>query len=439
MASIFKAYDIRGLYGETLTDSMAHAIGRAFATFTKCRKVAVGRDVRPHSEPLFKALAEGLCRQGAAVVDLGHCSTPMCYFGNGFLDCDAGIMITASHNPGEWNGFKLARAQAQPISGDTGIREIERIVQTQAFDAPADSPATVTAFDIQSAYSKHVHRFSKLTQRPRIAADMANGMGIFEARAIESLVDLDPLFNEPDGSFPNHEANPLKRETLTELQARVRQGRYAFGIAFDGDADRVGFVDETGAVVPMDLITALIASDILSTTRGVIFYDLRSSRAVAEAIEQAGGTAMKSRVGHAFIKQQMRDHDALFAGELSGHYYFKENYFAESAALAVLCVANILDRDGGTLSERIAPLQRYAATGEINSEVDDPEAVLARIRERFPDARRETLDGLSLYFDRWWFNVRGSNTEPLIRLNLEAETPALMREKRDALLALIRA
>lgn len=438
MTSIFKAYDIRGIYGETLTDALARDIGRAFVTFTGCRKVAVARDVRPHSVPLFAALAEGLCRQGADVIDLGLASTPMCYFGNGHLGCDAGIMITASHNPGEWNGFKLARAQAVPISGDTGIREIERIVADGAFAPPAATPGRIQQIDIAEAYRLHVQQHSRLKGRPRVAADMANGMGIFESRALAGLVDLDPLFDEPDGHFPNHEANPLKLETLEPLQARVRGGDYAFGIAFDGDADRVGFVDEKGDVIPMDLVTALIASDILSTRKGVIFYDLRSSRSVAETITQAGGTPMQSRVGHAFIKQQMRDHDALFAGELSGHYYFQDNYVAESAAMAVLSVANLLETHGKPLSELIAPLRRYAATGEINSEVPDPNAALARIRAAYPDARLETLDGLSLYFDDWWFNVRCSNTEPLVRLNLEADTSARMAEKRDEVLALIR-
>ena len=438
MAGIFKAYDIRGIYGDTITDDIVFKIGRAFATFVHCRKVVVGRDMRPHSVPLFDALARALTLHGADVVDLGVCSTPMSYYANGLLEADAGIMITASHNPGEWNGLKLSRAQAVPISGDTGIGDIERIVADDAFDPPADSPGRVSTFDVLSAYKDHVRRLAHLKRPVRAAADMANAMGIVEAKALEGLIELDPLFDTLDGTVPNHEANPLKVETLEALQEKVRGGAYDFGIAFDGDADRAGFLDEKGDVIPMDIVTALIAQDLLQQQTGTVFYDLRSSWSVREVIQENGGTPMKSRVGHAFIKKQMRDHDAMFAGELSGHYYFRDNYYTESSSMAALCVANIVSKSDRPLSELVAPIRRYAASGEINSEVKDTNAVLDRLKATYTDGALSELDGVSVEYDDWWFNVRASNTEPLIRLNLEARTRELMETKRDQLLADIR-
>jgi phosphomannomutase len=439
MAGIFKAYDIRGIYGTELTAETAERIGRALATFLGCRKVVVGRDIRPHSEPLFLALARGLTRQGADVIDIGHASTPMTYHANGKLGADASVMITASHNPAPWNGFKLCRAQAVPISGASGIADIESIATSGAFATPPPRPGTISTCDILPAYRAHIASFNRIAGRIRIAADMANGMGIWESQALAGLIDIDPLFDTPDGTFPNHEANPLNLETLAALQARVRQGGYAFGVAFDGDADRAGFIDESGAVIPMDLITALIAQDLLAVRKGVIFYDLRSSWVVKETIAAMGGTPMMSRVGHAFIKQQMRENDALFAGELSGHYYFRDNYTAESSALAVLSLANIVSRSGRPLSQLIAPLRKYYASGEINTHVkSDPQQILARIRAAYATGRMFELDGVSVEYADWWFNVRCSNTEPLVRLNLEARTRARMEQERAALLALIR-
>jgi phosphomannomutase len=438
MAGIFKAYDIRGIYGQTLTDDLAYQIGRAFATFLKCRKVVVGQDMRPHSVPLFHALARGLTEQGADVIHLGLCSTPMSYFANGKLGADGGIMITASHNPGEWNGFKLCRHQAIPISGDTGIRDIEQIVKAAAFAPAAPTPGRIFEVNILPEYVKHIQSRVSLSRPVSIAVDFANSMGILEARCFEGRIRVAPLFDTLDGTFPNHEANPLNTDTLKALQNLVRSQSFDFGVAFDGDADRAGFIDEKGAIIPMDLITALIAQSLLAQTKGPIFYDLRSSWVVKEVIEAAGGKPMMSRVGHAFIKQQMRDADALFAGELSGHYYFKDNYFTESSALAVFCIADILCRTGRPLSELIRPLRKYHASGEINSEVENTVQVLTALRKRYADGRITELDGYSVEYDDWWFNVRVSNTEPLIRLNLEARTDRLMRQKRDEILTLIR-
>ncbi len=438
MAGIFKAYDIRGIYGKTITAETAFSIGRAFATLLKPRTVVVGRDMRPHSPPLFHALARGLTLHGADVIDIGLCSTPMSYFANGSLKADASIMITASHNPGEWNGMKLCRAGAVPISGTTGIADIEAIVNSGSFDPPAATPGRIIDHPIAAAYAAAIRQHARLSRPIRLAVDMANGMGILESTAFEGLITLDPLFDTLDGTFPNHEANPLKEETFEALQAKVRGGGYDFGVAFDGDADRAGFTDEKGEIVPMDIMTALIARDVLTRQKGIIFYDLRSSWAVKEVIAENGGTPMMSRVGHAFIKQQMRDADAIFAGELSGHYYFRDNFYTESSALAVLSVANIVSEAGCPLSELIRPIKRYFASGEINSEVDAPAAVLDQIRNRYRDGRQYELDGISVEYGDWWFNVRLSNTEPLVRLNLEAKTLGKMQQKRDELLAQIR-
>ena len=440
MASIFKAYDIRGVYGQDLTDEVAYKIGRAFVTFAGCRKVAVARDIRPHSEPLFAALAKGMMEQGADVVDLGHASTPMSYFANGTLKTDASVMITASHNPGEWNGFKLCRGNAVPISGATGIKDIEKIVEEGTFAPVAEKPGTLSSYDILPEYTDHIRRFAHLAKPLHIAIDFANGMGIWEAKTMEGILTWDGLYETPDGTFPNHEANPLHTETLAALQAKVRAGNYAFGVAYDGDADRCGFIDEKGDIIQMDLITALIAQDVLASHKGgVIFYDLRSSKVVKEVIEANGGVAMMSRVGHSFIKQQMRDNDALFAGELSGHYYFRDNFTAESSSMAILSLANIVSKSDKPLSELIAPLRKYFPSGEINSRVTcDPKEILEAAKKQYADGHVFELDGVSVEYGNWWFNIRCSNTEPLVRLNLEADTLELMESKRDEVLALIR-
>ncbi len=442
MASIFKAYDIRGIYGATLNEDLARKIGRAFVTFLGCRNVIVGRDMRPHSEPLFEALADGLMAQGADVTDLGLVSTPMTYFANGALGAEASIMLTASHNPGEWNGFKLCREQAIPISGATGIKEIEALVLADRYP-DASRRGALSRHAIVPAYVARIRQFADLRRPLRVAIDYSNGMGIVEGEVLRGLknLEIDPLFDTLDGTFPNHEANPLHDETWEALRRKMAGGRYDLGLYFDGDADRVGFMDELGHVVTSDMVTALVAEVMLARHPGAaIFYDLRSSWAVKEVIEENKGRPMMSRVGHAFIKQQMREADAVFAGELSGHYYFKDNYFTESSALAALYVANLISRGDRPLSELIKPIRRYIASGEINSEVHDTRAVLDRLRERYAGRGRViALDGLSVEFGDWWFNVRASNTEPLIRLNLEARSRSDMERRRDELLALIRA
>ena len=441
---IFKAYDIRGIYGQDLTDDIFYKIARAYAKFAGVRKVVVARDCRTHSEPLFAAFAKGLTDVGVDVIDVGRASTPMSYFANASLKADGSVMITASHNTKEWNGCKLCRANAVPISGATGIKDIERMVETGDLGADAAVKGTVTQVNVSAQYAAHVREFAHLARPVHVAMDFANGMGIAESAAFAGTdLTYDSLYGEYDGDFPNHDANPLKTETLKDLQAFIRAnpGKYAFGVAFDGDADRAGFLDEKGDIIPMDFMTALIAQDLLQSAPGAAcFYDLRSSKVAAEVIAAAGGKPMMSRVGHSFIKAQMRENDAIFAGELSGHYYFKANSTAESSSMATFALANIVSKSDKPLSALVAPLRKYAHSGEINSKVADAAAVLARVKATFPD--NFELDGVSV--DRWdaegwWFNVRMSNTEPLVRLNLEAKTPDLMAAKRDEMLALIRA
>lgn len=441
MAGIFKAYDIRGIYGQDLTDEIALKIGRAIATFLKPKTFVIGHDMRPHSTPLFEAMSRGLTMQGVNVINIGLVSTPMSYFANGKLGADGSVIITASHNPGEWNGMKICREKAIPVSGISGIADIERIVADEAFDAPAATPGTVTDYDIKPEYFEHIRSFADITAPLKVVIDYANGMGILEGGVFTGdMFDITPMYDELDGTFPNHEANPLDHHTLSDISSKLKGGGYDFGIAFDGDADRAGFLDENGDIVSMDMITALIAESLLKKQPGSpIFYDLRSSWAVKEVIEEAGGKPMMSRVGHAFIKAQMREADAVFAGELSGHYYFKDNFYTESSSLAAICVANLISRTGKPLSGLVQPIRRYVGSGEINSTVADVQTVFRRLEKKYGDADNQfQLDGVSFEYSDWWFNVRASNTEPLVRLNLEAKTPELMAEKRDEVLALIR-
>ena len=438
MAGIFKAYDIRGIYPEQLDAQIAEKVGRALVVFLKAKKIVVGRDMRPHSQPLFEALAKGITLQGADVIDLGLCSTPQSYHANGKLGADGSVMITASHNPAEWNGFKLCRREAVPIGGNSGIADIEKMVSLDKWPA-AERTGKIIPYSIAEEYASFLRSFARIDRKLKVVVDYANAMGSYEIKGIEPYFDIIPLYKELDGTFPNHEANPLKTETLSAILAKVRETGADFGAALDGDADRCGFIDNKGEIIPMDLFTALIAQDILSEGPATILYDLRSSRAVRECIEENGGKAIMSRVGHAFIKAQMRETGAVFAGELSGHYYFKENFVAESQGLAMVKLANLLCAKNKPLCELVAPLRKYFSSGEINSKVADPSSVLARIREKYADGNLFQLDGISSEYPDWWLNVRSSNTEPLIRLIVEANEKKLMEEKRDEALALIRA
>ncbi len=428
--SIFKAYDIRGTVPEQLDEELANRIGKAVVQFLQCKKVVVGRDMREHSGKLTDSMIKGITTMGANVIDLGMCTTPMNYYANGIFEADASVMVTASHNPAEYNGFKICKEQAIPLSGETGIQDIKELVKENNF-TESDTHGNIEKEDIKSRYidfiAKHYHNDNKPL---KIVADCANSMGIYELEALQLAgVEIIPLFNEFDSSFPNHEANPLKTETLQTLQQKVKEENANFGVAFDGDADRCGLVDENGEVIRSDFITALIAKDILSENPGSkIFFDLRSSKVVKEVIEK-NGTALMCRVGHAFIKAQMREEGAVFAGELSGHFYFRENFNAESSSLAVVRIMNMLKREGKNLSELVKELKVYAQSGEINSEVSDPDRIMQKIEDHYSDAKIYHMDGISVEYPSWWFNIRKSNTEPVLRINLEADTKELMEQK----------
>ena len=449
--SIFKAYDIRGIYGTELTEDIFYKIARAYAQFTgvKGGRVVVARDCRKSSDSLFAAFAKGLVDEGVNVLDIGLGSTPMSYFANGSLKADGSVMITASHNTKEWNGCKLCKAGAVPISGATGIKDIEKLVEAMNGEEPPTGVGTITKVDISREYAEHVKKFAHLARPIHVAMDFANGMGIAESCAFldQDMLTHDDLYGDYDGDSPNHDANPLHQETLKDLQELIRSnpGKYAFGVAYDGDADRAGFVDEKGEIVPMDFVTALISKDLLKSAPGsACFYDLRSTKMAEETIAAAGGKPMMSRVGHSFIKEQMRQNDAIFAGELSGHYYFKANFTAESSAMATYALANIVSASEKPLSELVAPLRKYFQSGEINSKTAvDPAEILAKIKAIYASrAKVFELDGVSVdawESEGWWANVRMSNTEPLVRLNLEGKTKEIMEAMRDEFLAQIRA
>lgn len=439
MAGIFKAYDIRGIYPNELNEDIAYRIGRSFVTFLGCRNVVVGRDARESSEPIAVALMKGIMEQGADVINIGLSTTPLLYFTIAKYGYDSGIMITASHNTAEWNGFKMCREKAIPLSEDTGIKKIEELAQENRFKT-INRKGMLIGKAVLSDYIRSFIKFTAGISGLKVAVDTGNGMaGLTISKVFRYLnCELVPLYFELDGRFPNHEANPLKKETLAELQNTVVKEKADFGVAFDGDGDRLGFIDENGEIISNDLITALIADEFLKYNRGEkVLYDLRSSKAVNEKISEKG-TPIMCRVGHAFIKQQMRDENAVFAGELSGHFYFREQFFTESDCLPMIMVMRILCRERKPLSELINPLKRYFASGEINSEIADKDKKLLEIEQRYNDGRITKLDGLSVEYDDWWFNVRPSNTEPLLRLNLEAKTKELMEQKRDELLAAIR-
>ena len=435
--NIFKAYDIRGIYPSELNEEIAYKIGRAFVTYLKCKNVVVGFDMRSHSKNIFDSLTKGITDQGADVINIGLCSTPMCYFANGTLNAESSIMITASHNPGEYNGLKLCREQAIPISGATGIKEIESLVLSGKFEG-SEVKGTISKNDeINNQYLKKIESFANVDKNFKVIADCANSMGALEMDALKGICEIIPIFEELDGSFPNHEANPLKAETLESLQKKVIEENADLGLSFDGDADRVGFVDEMGEIIPMDLAMGLIAEDILSTNKETILYDLRSSKIVKEVVEQNGGRAVECRVGHAFIKEQMRKENAFFAGELAGHYYFKDNFTAESSSLAVIYLLNLMSKENKNISELVKPLRKYYQSGEINNKVGDANKILSMLETNYSEGDISHLDGLKIRFESWWFSVRASNTEPLLRLNLEADNKELMEEKRDELLSII--
>ena len=439
MAGIFKAYDIRGRYPDELDEEVAKRIGNAFAHLLGAKWIVVGRDMRLSSAALAGAFAEGAALAGAEVADAGEVSTPHlnCAIGRGGFD--GGAMVTASHLPGGMNGLKLSRKDAIPLSGDRGLPLLETMVGEVERGPVAGLHYTVDMLDV---YVRKVAGFIRAQRPLTIAVDAGNGMAGPEIPPLFARAPawhLVPMYLEPDGTFPHHHANPLDPETTRDLQARVVAEGADFGAAFDGDADRCGFVDERGERVRQDLVTGLIAEFLLEESPGAtILYDLRSSRAVVEAIERAGGRGVRSRVGHAFIKARMREEGAIFAGELSGHYYYRDMGFTDNGLLTLVMVANIVAARGKPLSELIRPLDRYPSTGEINLQVGDPDRVFAALEARYRDADLDHLDGLTVGYPAWWFNIRRSHTEPVVRLNLEADTESLLDEKRQEVFGIIR-
>jgi len=431
IGAIFKAYDIRGTVPDQLDARVARTIGAAFARFAadgpgRADRVLIARDMRPSGVDLAAAFAEGVQSQGIDVVDLGLASTDLVYFATGALDAP-GAMFTASHNPPEYNGIKLCLAGARPVGQDTGLAEIQAAAIRGVPPAPTEA-GRLHAEDLLGAYAKHVRTFVDIDRlRPlKVVADTANGMGGLVAPAVfEGLpFDLEILFGELDGTFPNHPPDPIQPENQRALQARVLETGADVGLAFDGDADRVFLVDEKAQLLSGSLTTALVAKGILAKQPpgSKVIYNLICSKAVPEVIRESGGEPVRSRVGHSFIKAVMAETGAVFGGEHSGHYYFRDNYRADSGLIAALVVLEQLSDAGVPLSELRKPLERYAASGEINTLVADPAAVIERVAASFPDAVPDRLDGLTLDFGDWWFNLRPSNTEPLLRLNLEAPT-----------------
>jgi phosphomannomutase len=441
---VFKAYDVRGLYPGELDEDGAYGTGRAYVEEFEPRAIAVGRDMRVSSPAMAAAVVRGASDGGADVVDVGMIGTEMLYYAVGALGLDGGVAVTASHNPKEYTGMKIVRRGALPVGGDSGLLDVrERALRGFG---PARAPGSVRAEDIYPGWVDLVLGFvDPAAIGPlRVVIDAANGMA---GAMLPPLLDRLPVeavrcYFEPDGTFPNHEPNPLLPENREFIVAKVREEEADLGVAFDGDADRCFFVDDRGEFVPGDFVTALLAQSILEREPGGrIIYDVRASWAVPETVEAAGGEALVNRVGHAFIKHRMRKEDAVFAGEVSGHYYFRDYFQADSGVIPMLLVLELVSRRGQRLSELLAPFrERFFLTGEINTPVADVALKLQELKERFGrEGEVSHLDGISVTARDWHLNVRPSNTEPLLRLNLEARSQALMEAKRDEVLALIRA
>lgn len=437
MASVFHAYDVRGLIGNDLNEDLFYRIGRALVHFLNVEKIMVGRDMRETSPGLQAALIRGITDQGADVVDIGLCSSSMFYWAAQRFPASA--MVTASHNPAQYNGCKFCRDGAGPMGEGNGLRDIERLTNENAFPT-VERKGVVTSEEIFEPFLQFTTSFFHAKRPFRVVIDAANGMGGYTYGGLIGRlpnVEIIPMYFELDGTFPNHEANPLKVETLDALKRRVIEEKADLGVAIDGDEDRVVFVDEKGMDLPSDITTAILARQVLKEHPGSkILYDIRQSRVAPEEIASAGGVPVMTRVGHSFIKAAMREHNGAWGGELSGHFYNREVQNAECTQLTFFQMLNLLDRENCSLHTIAEPLrQRYAKIPETNFKVADPKMLIAMMEERYahrPDVRSITaIDGIRVDFDDWWFNLRASNTEPLLRLNLEAKTPQM----RDAFFA----
>jgi phosphomannomutase len=441
LAEIVKAYDVRGVVPDQLDAEVAQALGRAAAVELNGEAVVVGRDMRPSSEELADAFMAGVRSQGVDTVDIGLASTDLVYYASGRLSVP-GAMWTASHNPAQYNGLKLCRAGAEPVSLDTGLASIRDRAQSGDLP-PAGSTGSHRQVDLLGEYAEHVRGFIEpgRMQPLKIAVDAGNGMaGLVVPAVFEGLpVEVVPLYFELDGTFPNHPANPIEPENLRDLQAAVTAHGCDAGLAFDGDADRVFCVDEQGRGVSPSLVTAVIAEVILGRHPGeTVLYNLICSRIVPETVEKAGGHPIRTRVGHSFIKAVMKETGAVFAGEHSGHYYFRDNFRADSGLIAAVMLLEALGDHGGPLSALVAPYDVYAQSGELNTAVADQHAATERVAASFrSEGDADWADGLTVQGDTWWFNLRPSNTEPLLRLNVEADDEATMQQVRDRVLALV--
>ena len=440
--TIFKAYDVRGVYPDEIDEGIAKRIGNAFVRFTGASTVVVGYDMRPSSVPLSQAFIEGATLAGADVVNVGLASTDLVYFAAGTLDAPA-AMFTASHNPAQYNGVKLCRAGAAPVGESTGLVQIKEAVASGLLER-AEEIGQVREQDMLGAFAEHVRSFAdpKVLLPLKIVADTANGMGgLVVPRVFEGLpFELEVLFGELDGTFPNHPADPIQPENLVSLRKRVLETGADIGLAFDGDADRVFLVDNEGEPVSGSTTTAIVAKTMLARTPGgTVVHNLICSKTVPEVIRECGGEPVRTRVGHSFIKQVMAETNAIFGGEHSAHYYFRDNWRADSGSIASMVVLEALCEAGVPLSELRKPFERYAASGEINTTVGDPLAVIDAVAQSFTDATQDRLDGLTVDLGDWWFNLRASNTEPLLRLNLEAADRAACDAHTEEVLTLIRA
>jgi phosphomannomutase len=445
--SVFKSYDIRGIYGTEWTADTAHAIGRHLPSLLAAREIAVGRDARLSTEEIFRALARGITEAGCTVIDMGQCDTPAVYFATARYGYDGSVMITASHNPPEYNGLKVSRRDAVPVGFDTGLDELERRVAAGILPPAAPQAGLVHRRDIRADYVAHLARFRSDLSRLKVVVDCSNGMaGIFLRDVLEGT-GLSPvmLFEEPDGRFPNHAPNPLVESNLAALKARVKTESAALGICFDGDADRVMFVDEAGRFVSPDLVIGLLGAyyfrrhpDRITGGSSVVTYDVRSSRSVVEYLRGLGAEPTMCRVGHSYAKKLLRDTKGIVGGELAGHYYFRENYFCDSGMIAALVVMEVLAAAGRPFSKLMGDIARWHHSGEINFTVPNGPAILQRVRADFPGGTVSDLDGIRVDFPDWWFNLRVSNTEPLLRLVVEAATLEGLVKRRDDLASRIR-
>lgn len=439
--SIFKAYDIRGLVPTELNEDIAYRIGRAAADYFSAQRFMVGTDDRASRDALFKAFTDGLRKQGVEVVSIGRVSTPILYQTVAAEGFDAGVMITASHNPGEYNGFKFCRKDAAPVPQEE-LQELRRRVEEEDFVEGKTQAGPVTEFDPFPGYRKLLAERVTFKKPWRVVIDAGNAVcGLFAAENLAMTpLQIDPMFFESDPTFPNHEPNPLEPHNTAALRKRVVETKADLGVALDGDGDRMMLIDEEGSFLQGDLTTLLIALGLKSSGHKdfSVVIDCRSSRVVEEVLREEGLVTLKSRVGHTFIKRLMRKHGSLCGGELSGHYYFRDSHYTENTDLALFTILAMMEQRNCSLSELWKPLARYAQSGEINSRVASVPETLTRVRAEFADGRMSEIDGLTVEYDNWWFNLRPSNTEPLLRLNLEANTLPEMQAMRDRVLGIIK-